>query len=127
MRISRLGERIGAVDAELQPAITHRGQDVRRALEQFRALGNVVRDGWSRYKQTAFAVERLRIDGRRFAAGLSKDDHIAPRAQTIEAGFEGALADSVINDVDATAQAFDFGDEILLRIQDDVVRAGRPG
>ncbi len=124
-----VGQGEGTVDADGERALLDPGEEVRGALQQLGAIGDVVRVGGTRQVQRAFGVQHLGIERRHGAAGLAEEHQIAARAQAVEALLEGGLAHGVVDDVHAAAarQAARLGGEIGLGVADHLVGAGSTG
>jgi hypothetical protein len=71
----------------------------------------------------------LQVYRRHLPAGPAEEDEVAAGSQGVEALIEGVLAYAVVDDVDAlaTGDVFRLFGEVLLSVQDHLVRPGAFG
>ncbi len=129
MRLRGLLEWIATADALSQAAVDQAAKDGADAQLELLAGRDVVRDGGARDEEGAGAVQAAEVEGRHGAARLPEETEQATRPQRGEAALEGRLADRVVHDVDAAAvgERASAGGEVLLRVEDHLVRARLPG
>ena len=86
-------------------------------------------EGGPGQEEGALLVEDLEVERRHGAARGAEEDHVAAGPQAVEAAVEGVLADGVVDDVDALAvgDALRLLDEVLLGVEDHLIRPGPLG
>ena len=79
--------------------------------------------------ERAHGGEANEVEGWNGSAGAAEEDDDAARAQTLERLLEGGLANGVVDCHETTAfgEGFDFGGEVFVGVEDDLVGPGGAG
>src|ERR1035438_3223270 len=123
--LGRVGEGIGAADAQAQLAGCNPAEHVAGAPEQLVAGRQVIWQPGPGEEERALGAEDGGIEGRNRSARLAEQRQQAARAQRVEALLESGPGHRIVDHVHAAAggEALDPSREILLGIEDGFVAA----
>src|SRR5205807_7352282 len=110
---------------EAQLAVADPAEYVARAREQLVARRDVVDEARARQEQRALRVQHLWIERADRAARLAVEHHQPAERETVEPLVERRPADRIVDDLHALAggQPLPLGLEVLLRVEDGLVRS----
>src|SRR5215467_10763365 len=126
MRLLRFLQLVDVGNAQVELAGgDHVEHVVGTPLELF-ARGGVVEEGGARKEERSFLGKLDGIKGRNRPAGAAEKGNVPTGTHDVQVLFEGALAHSVVDDVDsfAISDSFGFGLKVLLGIDDYIVGSG---
>src|SRR5918994_6759134 len=101
MRMRRFRQAIGLADVDADLAAGDRLEQLACPARELRRLRRVMKERRARQEQRTATRELERRNRRHRTRGIAVADHQAARAQAIERGEEGVLADAVVNDRNA--------------------------
>src|SRR5438034_1327275 len=125
VRLRRLRERELALDAHRQFSALDPAQHLAGPREQLRARRDVVRQRGPGEEQRALLAQHLRVERSPRPAGLAVPHRHSPVREAAEALPEGRLPDGIVDHLQlgSVRQTLHFSLEVLLGVQDNVVRA----